>query len=171
MSSTATVRSLAAHLEWADALIWRAALKLSDARQDRRLVELLHHLHSVQRVYLQVWRGEPLHVPDLATFPDLSALATWTRPFYPELRAFAQTVDDSLLSRNVTFPWAAEVVKRLGSAGPATLGESVLQVVLHSGYHRGQVATRLRELGGDPPLTDFIAWIWMNRPEPEWNNR
>jgi hypothetical protein len=34
-------------------------------------------------------------------------------------------------------------------------------------YHRGQVATRLRERGGEPPLTDFIAWIWMHRPAPD----
>jgi uncharacterized damage-inducible protein DinB len=44
----------------------------------------------------------------------------------------------------------------------------VLQVVLHSTYHRAQVATRVREFGATPELTDFVAWVWMNRPEPKW---
>jgi uncharacterized damage-inducible protein DinB len=39
---------------------------------------------------------------------------------------------------------------------------------MHSGYHRGQVARRLREHGAEPPLGDFIAWVWMGRPEADW---
>jgi hypothetical protein len=27
-----------------------------------------------------------------------------------------------------------------------------------------QVNTRIRELGGTPPLVDFIAWIWAGKP-------
>jgi len=34
--------------------------------------------------------------------------------------------------------------------------------------HRGQVAARLREIGGEPPLVDFIAWVRLGRPEPVW---
>src|SRR5574339_581065 len=33
---------------------------------------------------------------------------------------------------------------------------------------RAQNATRLRELGGAPPLTDLIVWWWKGRPEPAW---
>ena len=31
---------------------------------------------------------------------------------------------------------------------------------MHSHYHRAQIATRLRELSGQPPLTNFNIWIW-----------
>jgi uncharacterized damage-inducible protein DinB len=55
-------------------------------------------------------------------------------------------------------------------AGGATTGECLLQLALHTAYHRGQVATRLRERGSEPPLTDFIAWIWMHRPAPDWES-
>ena len=58
---------------------------------------------------------------------------------------------------------------RLGSAGPATVAECLLQLALHSAHHRGQVAAWLREAGGEPPLTDFIAWIWTGRPAPAWD--
>jgi uncharacterized damage-inducible protein DinB len=68
----------------------------------------------------------------------------------------------------VRFPWADRLVERFGAVRPATWGESVLQLSTHSAYHRGQVARRLRELGGEPPLTDFIAWLWMDRPAADW---
>ena len=28
----------------------------------------------------------------------------------------------------------------------------------------------LRELGGEPPLTDFVAWIWLDRPPADWGD-
>jgi uncharacterized damage-inducible protein DinB len=77
-------------------------------------------------------------------------------------------VAESSLNREVEFPWAERLVERFGGARAATWSESVLQVVMHSSYHRGQVVRRLRELGSAVPLTDFIAWIWMDRPEADW---
>jgi uncharacterized damage-inducible protein DinB len=165
---SAEYQTLLRHMEWADATVWRAVLGLTAAQQDARLLERLHHLHTVQWVYLQLWRGEPINVPEPSSFVDLAAVATWARPYYSELRSFADPLDQDALARAVEFPWAAELVKRFGSAGPATLGETILQVILHSTYHRGQIATRLRELGGEPPLTDFIAWAWKGRPAAEW---
>jgi uncharacterized damage-inducible protein DinB len=49
------------------------------------------------------------------------------------------------------------------------VAECLLQLALHSAHHRGQVAAWLREAGGEPPLTDFIAWVWMRRPAPTWD--
>jgi uncharacterized damage-inducible protein DinB len=160
--------SLLRHMEWADALTWRRVSTLGDAQQDQRLIDLLYHLHSVQWVYLQAWRGQSPHIPPRTTFSTLSAVAAWARPYYAELRVFIEAISVDKLSQPLAMPWAAEVAKRYGSAEPATLGEMVLQVVLHSTYHRAQVATRLRELGATPDVTDFIAWVWMNRPEPSW---
>lgn len=49
------------------------------------------------------------------------------------------------------------------------LGETMIQVAMHSQYHRGQINTRLRELGAEPPLVDYIAWIWFGRPDAAWS--
>ncbi len=159
-------RSLLVHMEWADALIWRSVL--SAPGQDDSLPGRLHHFHSTQWAYLQVLQGQPLEIPELSAFPDLRSLGRWVRRFYSELPAYRDALDEERLSRHVEFPWAAQLAERLGIPGPATAGESLLQLVLHTTYHRGQVATRLRESGGEPPLTDFIAWIWMHRPAPDW---
>lgn len=36
--------------------------------------------------------------------------------------------------------------------------DHLLQIVLHSQHHRAQVMTRLRDLGGSPPIIDYILW-------------
>ena len=65
----------------------------------------------------------------------------------------------------MVMPWA----KRFRADAAATrMRDTLLQVPMHSTYHRGQVNARLRELGAEPPLTDYIAWIWIGRPRAEW---
>jgi uncharacterized damage-inducible protein DinB len=39
---------------------------------------------------------------------------------------------------------------------------------MHSAHHRAQIATILRQLGGEPKVSDFIVWISKGRPSPCW---
>jgi uncharacterized damage-inducible protein DinB len=39
------------------------------------------------------------------------------------------------------------------------LGDAFVHVVNHGTYHRGQVATLLRQLGKTPPSTDFFRYV------------
>lgn len=161
-------QTLFAHMEWADAETWSAALAQRDAQRDQRLLQLLYHLHTVQWVYLQMWRSQQLDIPPEGGFRDISAVLAWARPYYPEVYAFLRGVDEASLRHTLAIPWAAEVKKRYGSAGDVTLAETMMQVVLHSTYHRAQIATRIRELGGEPSVTDFVAWLWRTRPGARW---
>jgi uncharacterized damage-inducible protein DinB len=161
-------KALMGHAEWADALVWRTALALP--REDPELREKLHHLHTVQWAYLHVWRGEPVKPRELRTFATSHALRAWAREYYAELSAYLAALPPGALPPEVRFPWAEHLEQRFGKARPATWLESVLQVAMHSSYHRGQAARRLRELGAEPPLSDFIAWIWMDRPEADWGD-
>ena len=47
--------------------------------------------------------------------------------------------------------------------------QALTQVAMHSHYHRGQNATRLRELGGVPPPSDFIEWLHQGKPAARWD--
>jgi len=69
-------------------------------------------------------------------------------------------------STRIDIPWAKRYAKE--EAAAATLGDTLLQVPMHSTYHRGQVNARIRELGGEPPLVDYIVWVWLGRPAAEW---
>jgi uncharacterized damage-inducible protein DinB len=161
-------RDLLRHMEWADAATWRALLALPGLRGGRDLLERVYHLHAVQRAYLHIWRREPLAIPEPAAFADLAAVRDWARAYYRALPPYLDGLNDAEMERAVEFPWAEHVAERFGSAGPATLGESILQIVLHSTHHRGQITSTIRSLGGDPATTDLMAWLWMNRPEPGW---
>jgi uncharacterized damage-inducible protein DinB len=124
----------------------------------------------VQWAYLHIWRAEQVKPRELSTFPTLPAIRAWAREYYRVLPSYLGGVSVSDLTREVQFPWADRLVQRFGRTQPATWSESVLQVAMHSSYHRGQVARHLRELEIEPPLTDYIAWIWMDRPEAEWGS-
>lgn len=164
-------RELARHMEWADALVWGAVLAAPEAAGDTKLPGKLYHIHLVQRAFLSVWQARAL-APPPAEPPELPATLDDARGYYPELTAFLSALDEGVLSRPVTLPWAGGFARRFGRE-PAnlSLAETILQVAMHSTYHRGQVNARLRELGVEPPLTDYIAWVWFGRPEPQWPTR
>jgi len=162
----ADCKALLSHAEWADALVWKAAL--SSGQEDDELRAKLHHLHLVQWAYLHIWRAEQVRPRELSTFPTLAGIRGWAREYYRELPSYLGALSDPDLGSEVRIPWADRLVQRFGRARPTTLAESVLQVALHSSYHRGQVVRRLRELDVEAPLSDFLAWIWMDRPEADW---
>src|SRR5271165_4743825 len=53
-----------------------------------------------------------------------------------------------------------------GPKGPfeAPAGVLLLQALTHSQHHRGQNASRMRQLGVTPPMTDFVVWYALGRP-------
>jgi uncharacterized damage-inducible protein DinB len=157
------------HMEWADALMWKSVGAVAAAQHDRRLVALLHHLHLVQWIYLSIWQRQAPSITDAETYEHAAAVRAWAKPYYSKARAFVGSLDEDGLARVVQFPWADQIAQRYGSVGPATMRETIAQILLHTTYHRAQVATRVRELGGEPALTDYIAWIWMNRPPASWD--
>ncbi|MCC6487114.1 MAG: DinB family protein [Candidatus Hydrogenedentes bacterium] len=159
---------LYAHMAWADAKVWAALLDCERAREDAKLRETLYHLHVAQRVFLRAWRGEPLDTPH-PTFERASALCGWAGTYYGEVKAYLKTLTDAASRGTRPDAWAQRLEKVLGGDGAGvTLGDTLAQVALHSQYHRGQVNARLRELGGTPPLVDYIAWAWFGRPEAAW---
>lgn len=163
-------RELLTHMEWADAQTWRAARSVPAALSDERLKYLLHHIHLVQSVYLQAWSGAPFVVTELTGFSDLAAIEAWARPYYRMAAEYARTVEEPKFSQPVDFPWSELIVKQFGKELPVTLSESAWQVFSHTTYHRGQVATRIREIGGEPPTVDFLVWAWGGKPAPDWES-
>ena len=162
------VLQLLTHMEWADSRIWNAVIAIDAALRDRTLMERLHHVHVVQRIYLQMWLGNSDPGRELSTFADLAEVHGWARAYYRDLRSFVDGLDAATLTGHVEFPWADQLAKWFGEARSATLKETVIQVAMHSSHHRGQLATMIRQLGAEPPLVDFIGWVWMGKPEPAW---
>lgn len=168
MNTLELIRDLLRHMEWADAVVWRAIFASTAAAADDVTKARLHHIHMVQRAFLNVWKEVP-HSVNAGGDLDLVQLAQWAREYHGLLGDYVATLTDSDLDKPVALPWAKFLTKELGrDPSVASFGETMVQVASHSTYHRGQINSRLRELGEEPPLTDFIAWIWIGKPAPAW---
>lgn len=156
-------------MEWADATVWKAVLSAPAAEHDQPLRDRLHHIHMVQHSFLDVWKEREQGSLPLQQFSDLRSIREWGRSRYDEAIRFLDDVSRADLDRPVVMPWVPHFEASLGTHfDTPTLAETMFQVTSHSTYHRGQVNSRLRELGGTPPLVDFIAWIWTGKPAPDW---
>jgi uncharacterized damage-inducible protein DinB len=164
----ASIKELYRHMEWADARVWRAVLDSETALVDVAVVEKLRHLHRTQQYFLKVWRGEEI-IRDKGGF-TLDEELTFVRSYYEALPQWVDSVTEEMLASELSLPWADYFAQRAGAerAHPTTLGETMMQLAAHSTYHRGQMNMLLRQLGSAPPLTDYIGWLWLGRPEPEW---
>ena len=157
------LRDLYAHQAWADAEHWNAIGAHPAAREDAAIRQRLHHLHFVQHAF--PWtvgpRDHPFNVTKPGDFTSFDRLREYAREYHvhaPMLR----DLSDARLAEPVSIVWFKDPPLTI------TVAEALTQCAMHSQYHRGQNATRLRELGGEPPPTDLIYWQWKGRPPGAW---
>jgi uncharacterized damage-inducible protein DinB len=159
------VADLYGHQAWADAEHWRALTAHPTALSDKAIRERLHHIHLVQRAFLWVVgdRGEPFVVTTSDEFEDTERLRTYAREYHDQIFRFLASATSQRMSEPIPIPWFQDP--------PLTLEiqQALVQAAMHSHYHRAQNATRLREIGGQPPLTDLILWYARGRPAPSWS--
>ncbi len=163
MTEGSVLRDLWKHHAWADAEHWAAFAAFPGALEDRSLLERLHHLHLTQSAW--VWaigdRRDEFVFSNTTDFVPILTLRDFAMRNHEAL-AVLSAVDGPALDRIIGIPWFTDPPLRL------SVREGLTQLAMHSHYHRGQNATRFRELGGVPPGTDFITWIWKGRPAPRW---
>ncbi|MCE2503036.1 MAG: DinB family protein [Chlorobi bacterium] len=169
MLSIPFLKELYRHMEWADSKVWGAIVQRNEAVEDSEVCNRLYHSHATQQGFLQLWIEGPVDRYDPSRFPSLSEMYDWAKSYYNNVRDFLNNLDETQLEKGLPVPWAMMFERQLGQKPePTTLVETMFQVANHTTYHRGQINARLRQLGGEPPLVDYIAWIWGGRPEPEW---
>lgn len=165
-----------AHMEWADSMVWAAVLDTPGAGDDGFLKGTLLHLHLVQRSFLWMWieaLGGPVALEELQPDADPNVmpareLKSWAKSYYPLVRRWLEEVDPRI-DAVIEFANAEALEERLAKPPePVRVNEALYQVLAHTAHHRGQVNRRLRELGGEPPIIDYVMWVWLGRPEPAW---
>lgn len=154
---------LYAHQEWADAEHWRAFESYPAALEDNAIRERLLHIHQVQHAFFWLLgpREESFALKKIEDFATMADLKQYGREGLTLMNELAKGVD--LASADIVeVPWFKPPAK-------ITVRHALTQAAMHSHYHRGQNATRLRELGGVPPMTDFIVWLHKGQPMAEWS--
>jgi uncharacterized damage-inducible protein DinB len=164
MAMNSYLDELFAHQEWADAEHWRAFEAHSTALTDKALFERLHHIHLVQHAFL--WITGPttsqFEYKKLEEFSDPASLKSYARQGLADLYQRLKSVSPNAMEEIIETSWFNPPLK-------ISRRHAFMQVAMHSHYHRAQNATRLRELGGVPPMTDFIVWLRDGKPQPHWS--
>ena len=171
MQKSSEIYLLFSHMEWADAIVWKSVLEHSPVCSDAKIRGLLYHIHNVQRAFFYLWTNAPLNFPKETDFKDIREIANYGFENYPNLFTYLNSIEAEELKMIIEIPWSKRLDSFFGKkVGNPTLVETILQVTSHSIYHRGQVNKRLREIGAEPQLVDFIAWIWYGKPEADWSS-
>jgi uncharacterized damage-inducible protein DinB len=154
-SSSALLRDLARHQAWADAAHFKALRENTKLLEDSEIRNRLNHTIAALRRLTRLAKGETEDRSDSSEIDSADELQAALERANSELIAALDTVDHQSvvdLPRGPRGPWRA----------PA--GVLLLQAVTHSQHHRGQNASRMRQLGAAPPLTDFLIWYALGRP-------
>ncbi|MGB8061635.1 MAG: DinB family protein [Candidatus Sulfotelmatobacter sp.] len=119
---------------------------------DERARQLMSHIVAAERLWLERLEQKPQSVPvwpkaDLqwceAQVAELSRL--WTE--------YLQRIAAEDLGRSISYK------NSKGEAWSSTIEDILTHVILHSTYHRGQIASHMRSIGQTPANTDFIHGV------------
>ncbi len=133
--------------EWANRGVL-AGLKAS-AKSPTRPLQLLAHILSAERLWLERLKQQPQSLPVWPDFTfdkcevQITELAKLWREYLAQLSSAG-------LSKKVAYQ------NSKGEPWISTVEDVVTHVVLHSAYHRGQIASLMRAAGEQPAYTDFI---------------
>ena len=137
------------HLAWADRLVLDGLR--SSAQPHPRALALYAHVVGAEHVWLSRIRER---APRVAVWPELwldeaEALAAEN---VAGLRALLAGLAPEDLGREIAYRTSA------GDAFRSTIEDILLHVALHGAYHRGQIALVVRDAGGEPRPTDYVAF-------------
>jgi uncharacterized damage-inducible protein DinB len=115
---------------------------------DDRSLAIMAHILSAERLWLERITGQPQSMPVWPQF-DLDHCESQAEEMEQRWQGYLnqQQLD---LSQSVSYK------NSKGEPWTSTVLDILTHVILHSAYHRGQVASHMREIGHTPAYTDFI---------------
>jgi uncharacterized damage-inducible protein DinB len=125
-----------------------AAMKRSTCATERPR-QLLAHILSAQRLWFERIRKQAQGLP---VWPELSLddCDAQIRELSVLWSEYLAQLSPAALSETVTYQ------NSKGEMWSSTVEEILTHVILHSAYHRGQIASQMRASAVEPAYTDFI---------------
>jgi uncharacterized damage-inducible protein DinB len=114
-----------------------------------RPIEYLGHVVSAELLWLNRLNGQS---PAVAVWPrfDLEECATLLANVGGAWREYLTAISPNELEQSASY------TNSKGEPWSSTVQDILTHVLLHSAYHRGQIASTMRANGQTPPYTDFI---------------
>jgi len=150
-----TLTDLARHQAWADAAHWKAFRENAALWADAEIHTRLNHMVGAQKMLAALASGE---VPDAVVMKQVESMDELEVSMRKAHADFAAALASAALDKTISLP--------RGPKGPfeAPAGVIFLQALMHSQHHRGQNASRMRQLAVTPPTTDYVVWYALGRP-------
>ena len=150
--------------EWATTMLLDAVAQLKPDEIHKDLsasFQSLHgtfvHLYGAQLLWLSRWKGSgsSMSLTKPEEIPTIEDLRQRWRELYSQISDYIRPLTDEQLRANFTYH------DLTGKEWSHPLFQQIEHLAFHSMYHRGQVATLLRQLGHAPPHTDLIVYYRM----------
>lgn len=138
------------HLAWADERVIEALAAAESV--PAATLTLLAHLAAAEHIWHARLTGvTPAHPvwPALS----LSEAAALSRKTIEGFRTLVASMSPDHLRRDVSYANSA------GTRFTTPAIDILIHVCLHGAYHRGQIATTVRQAGGVPVSTDYIQFV------------
>jgi uncharacterized damage-inducible protein DinB len=151
------LREMARHQAWADGEHWKTLRANAQLLEDADIKKRLNHIASAYEMLQALARGEKVD-PITARAQQRATPDEIEQAMKQATAGMASTLESVDLDRMIALP--------RGPKGPfeAPAGVLLLQALTHGQHHRGQNASRMRELGVTPPMTDYVLWWAIGRP-------
>jgi len=119
------------------------------AASKARGLQLLAHILSAERLWLERVKQLPQTQP---VWPELSfeQCQAWSLEVGQMWRDYLEALAPEDLSKTVSYK------NSKGEPWTSTVEDVATHVLMHSAYHRGQIASFMRASGDTPAYTDFI---------------
>ncbi len=149
--TTDALSRLYGHMRWADTRA-REALRDTPGALVERALELYSHVLGAEHIWLARLRQEKATV---AVWPRLSVneAGRLAGELHAGFDAFLAALGPGDLDRDVAYTNSA------GQEFTSRVEDILVHVAMHGSYHRGQVALLIRDGGGTPAPTDYIAYV------------
>lgn len=116
--------------------------------------ETLGHMLWVEELWYERWQGHLVKkLFDSKNNPSLEILESRFAEIHTKQIQLLESHADGSENRRISY------VNFQGQKWEYNLSQLVQHLVFHSAYHRGQIATMLRQIGRVPPKTDYLVFI------------
>lgn len=136
-----------AYDQWANLEVLAAVRAGREA--SARSLQLVAHVLAAERLWMERIKAMPASVP---VWPesDLEGCEAQARELGRMWREYLDAMPPDGLAQTVSYK------NSKGEPWSSTLGDILNHVILHAAYHRGQIASHMREKGQTPAYTDFV---------------
>jgi uncharacterized damage-inducible protein DinB len=150
MDNISHLKRLFTYDKWANREVLASLRKLE--KPPTRSVQLLAHIFSAQRLWLERIEARPQSLPVWPNFSlvqceeEAADVSKW-------LENYLNGKDHASLSKEIRY------TNSKGESFTSEVHDILMHVIMHSVYHRGQIAADMRASGFEPAYTDFIHCI------------